>query len=291
MNMKHLFIIWLSLSYVFCCQAQQKYAFIVAIANYPKGSGWGVIHSNNDLQMLRPQFERLNFHIITLADKQASKKNILQALQCLIRQLKAGDDVCLHFSCHGQQMEDDNNDEADGLDEALIPYDAQFTYKKGIYEGENHLRDDELEKYLTCIRQKIGRDGSMLVTFDACHSGTANRIEEYVEDDNAPIRGTSAIFSSNPFYIAPDKKQVERKTRLMQQSGLSPICVISACQPFQRNFEIKVGNNYYGTLSYSFYKVLEEIDKWDASYYPKIWEQAKTLSSRQIPMIESSYTF
>lgn len=94
---------------------------IVAIANYPKESGWNSIHSNNDLQILLPQFDRLGFRINTLTDKHATKKNIIQALQHLIKQLKAGDDVCLHFSCHGQQMEDDNGDEADELDEALIP--------------------------------------------------------------------------------------------------------------------------------------------------------------------------
>ncbi len=186
-------------------------------------------------------------------------------------------------------MEDDNGDEADELDEALIPYDAQSTYQKGIYEGENHLRDDELEKFLISIRQKIGIDGSVLITFDACHSGTANRIEEYVEDDDAPIRGTNVIFSSNPFYIAPGNKHIERKTKLAQQNGLSPICIISACQPFQRNFETKVGNSYYGTLSYSLYKVLKEVNQWNRIYYPKIWEQAKSFSSKQIPMIESSY--
>ena len=242
-----------------------------------------------DLQILLPQFDRLGFRINTLTDKHATKKNIIQALQHLIKQLKAGDDVCLHFSCHGQQMEDDNGDEADELDEALIPYDAQSTYQKGIYEGENHLRDDELEKFLISIRQKIGIDGSVLITFDACHSGTANRIEEYVEDDDAPIRGTNVIFSSNPFYIAPGNKHIERKTKLAQQNGLSPICIISACQPFQRNFETKVGNSYYGTLSYSLYKVLKEVNQWNRIYYPKIWEQAKSFSSKQIPMIESSY--
>lgn len=146
--MKRFFIIWLSLLCVLCCQAQQRHALIVAIANYPKESGWNSIHSNNDLQILLPQFDRLGFRINTLTDKQATKKNIIQALQHLIKQLKTGDNVCLHFSCHGQQMEDDNGDEADGLDEALIPYDAQSTYQKGIYEGENHLRDDELEKFL-----------------------------------------------------------------------------------------------------------------------------------------------
>ena len=113
--MKRFFIIWLSLLCVLCCQAQQRHALIVAIANYPKESGWNSIHSNNDLQILLPQFDRLGFRINTLTDKHATKKNIIQALQHLIKQLKAGDDVCLHFSCHGQQMEDDNGDEADEL--------------------------------------------------------------------------------------------------------------------------------------------------------------------------------
>ena len=128
-EMKRFFIIWLSLLCVLCSLAQQKHALIVAIANYPKESGWSSIHSNNDLQILLPQFKRLDFHINLLADKQATKKNIIQALQHLIKQLKAGDDVCLHFSCHGQQMEDDNGDEADGLDKALIPYDARRTFQ------------------------------------------------------------------------------------------------------------------------------------------------------------------
>lgn len=288
--MNRLFTILLLSFYAFCCQAQQKYALIIAIANYPEESGWNSIHSNNDLQLLLPQFKRLNFQIDSLTDEQATKKNILQALQRLIKQLKSGDNVCLHFSCHGQQMEDDNGDEADGLDEALIPYDARLTYQKEVYEGKNHLRDDELEKLLISIRQKTGPNGSVLVTFDACHSGTANRTEEYVEDNDAPIRGTNVIFTSNPFYITPDAKQhIERKTRLTQQNGLSPICIISACQPFQRNFEIKIGNEYYGILSYSFYSVLKKIKKWDKTCFPRIWEQSQSLSSKQIPMIESSY--
>ena len=89
--------------------------------------------------------------------------------------------------------------------------------------------------------------------------------------------------------LANFHKHIERKTRLAQQNDLSPICIISACQPFQRNFETKVGNSYYGTLSYSLYKVLKEVNQWNRTYYPKIWEQAKSFSSKQIPMIESSY--
>ena len=188
-------------------------------------------------------------------------------------------------------MEDDNQDEADGLDEALIPYDASLSYQEGIYEGNNHLRDDELEEQLTIIRKKLGEKGTLLLTLDACHSGTADRDEEYVEDDDAPIRGTSAIFSSNPFFLSPESKKVERQNILPQQEGMSSYCIISACQPFQRNFETKVKGVYYGTLSYALYQTLKGANSWDESSYPAIWEYTRKLSIRQIPMVESTITF
>lgn len=274
-----------------CCPAQQKHALIVAIANYPTESGWSKINSDNDRTLLVPEFKRLGFKVTTVQNEQATKQGIIQSLSHLAKQIHPNDYVCIHFSCHGQQMEDDNKDEQDGLDEALIPYDAYLFYKKDIYEGTNHLRDDELEEHLTIIRKKLGEKGSLLVTLDACHSGTADREEEYVEDDDASIRGTSAVFSSNPFFLSPESKKVERKNILPQQKGMSSYCIISACQPFQRNFETKVEGIYCGTLSYALYQTLKEANRWDESYYPAIWQYARKLSIRQIPMVESTITF
>ena len=188
-------------------------------------------------------------------------------------------------------MEDDNQDEADGLDEALIPYDASLSYQEGIYEGNNHLRDDEIEKHLASIRQKLGKNGSLLVTFDACHSGTVDRAEEYVEADDAPIRGTSAVFSSNPFFISPESKKVERNNTLSKPEGMSSLHIISACQPFQRNFETKKEGKYYGTLSYALFQVLKGSNTWHTNCYPLIEKEVRQLSIRQIPMVESTYTF
>ena len=274
-----------------CCPAQQKHALIVAIANYPTESGWSKINSDNDRTLLVPEFKRLGFKVTTLQNEQAIKQAIIQSLSHLAKQVHPDDYVCIHFSCHGQQMEDNNQDEEDGLDEALIPYDAYLSYKKDIYEGKNHLRDDDLEEHLTTIRKKLGEKGTLLVTLDACHSGTADRDEEYVEDDDAPIRGTSAIFSSNPFFLSPENKNVERQITLPQQKGMSSYCIISACQPFQRNFETKVKGIYYGTLSYALYQTLKGANSWDESSYPAIWQYARKLSIRQIPMVESTITF
>lgn len=274
-----------------CCQAQQKHALIVAIADYPTELGWSKINSDNDKVLLVPEFQRLGFKVTILTNEQATKQGILRSLSQLAKQVNLQDKVCIHFSCHGQQMEDDNKDEPDGLDEALIPYDAKLSYQKGVYEGNNHLRDDELEEQLTIIRKKLGEKGTLLVTLDACHSGTADRDEEYVEDDDAPIRGTSAVFSSNPFFLSPESKKVEKQNILPQQKGMSSYCIISACQPFQRNFETKVEGVYYGTLSYALYQTLKEANHWNESSYPAIWQYARKLSIRQIPMVESTITF
>ena len=274
-----------------CCPAQQKHALIIAIANYPTESGWSKINCDNDKTLLVPEFQRLGFKVTTLTNEQATKQGIIRSLYQLTKQVRPHDNVCIHFSCHGQQMEDNNQDEEDGLDEALIPYDAYLSYKKDIYEGKNHLRDDELEQHLAAIRKKLGEKGTLLVTLDACHSGTADRDEEYVEDDDAPIRGTSAIFSSNPFFLSPENKNVERQITLPQQKGISSYCIISACQPFQRNFETKVEGIYYGTLSYALYQTLKEANHWNESSYPAIWQYARKLSIRQIPMVESTITF
>ena len=274
-----------------CCPAQQKHALIIAIANYPTESSWSKINSDNDRTLLVPEFKRLGFKVTTLQNEQATKQGIIQSLSHLAKQVHSDDYVCIHFSCHGQQMEDNNQDEEDGLDEALIPYDAFLAYQKGIYEGNNHLRDDELELHLATIRKKLGEKGTLLVTLDACHSGTADRDEEYVEDDDAPIRGTSAVFSSNPFFLSPESKKVERQNILPQKEGMSSYCIISACQPFQRNFETKVKGVYYGTLSYALYQTLKEANHWNESSYPAIWQYARKLSIRQIPMVESTITF
>ena len=274
-----------------CCPAQQKHALIIAIADYPTESGWSKINSDNDKTLLVPEFKRLDFKVTTLQNEQATKQAIIQSLSHLAKQVHPDDYVCIHFSCPGQQMEDNNQDEEDGLDEALIPYDAFLSYQKGIYEGKNHLRDDDLEEHLTTIRKKLSEKGTLLVTLDACHSGTADRDEEYVEDDDAPIRGTSAIFSSNPFFLSPENKKVEKQNILPQQEGMSSYCIISACQPFQRNFETKVESIYYGTLSYALYQTLKEANHWNESSYPAIWQYARKLSIRQIPMVESTITF
>ena len=70
--------------------------------------------------------------------------------------------------------------------------DARISYQSGVYQGENHILDDELNQYFNRIRQKIGPDGFLCVVIDACHSGNASRDEN--DDDNQIIRGVNIGF-------------------------------------------------------------------------------------------------
>ena len=86
------------------------------------------------------------------------------------------DELYIHFSGHGQQVTDVSGDEPDGLDEALIPYDAAIEYGRNGYKGQNHILDDELGVWLEALRESVGPKGVIVVALDACHSGDAGSL-------------------------------------------------------------------------------------------------------------------
>ena len=138
-------------AFPFKITAAEKYALIIAIGDYDTKTGWSKISSANDVPLiknalLKQSFNESNFTV--LMNFYATKSGIENAFKVLINKLKKGDIVVVHYSGHGQQIFDDNGDEVDGLDEALVPVDAWANYN-AKYKGENHLRDDEIQKIIT----------------------------------------------------------------------------------------------------------------------------------------------
>lgn len=275
---------------VICCRAGENRALLVAISRYPAHSGWMPIHGDNDLTLLTPVMDRFHFqhkNRVILKDEAATHRAIINALKLLGEQASEGDKVWIHFSGHGQQMEDDNGDESDGLDESLIPYDAQMYYRKGVYEGENHLRDDELNRYLTAIRRKLGDAGSLWVSLDACHSGSATRGEK-----DEWMRGVNVIFSANPGFLPPEKTESSYiDTPLLHEEGLSPLTVLSACRADQNNYEYKVGDRWYGVLTYSFCGVLNGCTVWPEpeALIGALKAKMSKLTNKQRPVFETTH--
>ena len=233
--------------------AQRKRAFMVGISHYDTaltGYQWNNINGVEDINLLSPILKKQGFYLTTLLDEKATYQNITSQLSTFTKQTKKGDIVYLHFSTHGQPVEDLNGDEEDGWDEALIPIDAYKLYKKGTYEGKKHLIDDQLNQYVKKLREKIGPKGFLYVTIDACHAGRAYK----GFDDNT--RGTRVGFSYNNKIFKPSPNK-----RTNYQVDSSPIMAnvlfIEACRSDQINMEIKVGEKYYGPLSYNIAQALQ----------------------------------
>lgn len=251
----YLFSLILSLlAFAFNARAADKRALLIGISDYPTVKGhpeleWSDIHGANDVVTLAPTLKKQGFKTTSLTDSKASAANIRKAFRQLEASVTAGDLIYIHFSGHGQAVEDKNGDEADGWDEAIIPYDARIMYAKGIYEGENHILDDELESYFAAIRSKIGRNGYLYIVLDACHMGGASRGDEEEEDDIF-VRGTDKGFSPTGKRYIP---KIDRRGNMRVSSSgnnQSGICILEACRSYQTNTEIKQNGKYYGPLTY-----------------------------------------
>lgn len=277
--------------------SQNKLALIVAVGEYPASSKIKTIASVNDIKYIKTALNRNGFeekNIETLINSRATKVAILNALTELSKKAKQNDIVVIHFSCHGQQIRDQKTielgkDEDDGYDEAFLPYDALAKYNPTGYKGQNHLRDDDLYPALLNIRKKLGTSGSLLVLLDACHSGTGTRDESF-----AVTRGEPIPFADpeNPLDSVINLSGAEAKQGFFETiaDSVSNMVVISASSPHQVNKQLIINNEEVGSLSYSFYKALNEMNAGNTYQllFEKIRATMQAFIPEQIPMIEGN---
>ena len=154
-----------------------------------------------------------------LLDGEATRDNILEAIEdWLIGGTREGDDVFLYYSGHGFQQLDENNDEADRLDETLVPVDVTIG-TDGVPRGM--IADDEVAALLA---QLPGR--RVHVVIDACHSGTSDRLAimdaggeswRYVKTprgpDGAPLRIGSVGTDANAVTRRPGAQEAFVSTK------------------------------------------------------------------------------
>jgi len=97
--------------------------------------------------------------ITLLTDENATKQKILDNIASIISQAEEDDFVLIYYSGHGTIVPDEDGDEEDWRDEAIVPYD---------YNGEisSLILDDELKQIFSQSRTSKG-----VVIFDSCNSG------------------------------------------------------------------------------------------------------------------------
>ena len=268
----------------------QKYALLIGIGNYPSEGGWQHINATNDLVVIGDALKKRGFpegNIFLLKDQDATREGILKAWrQGLLPHVHTGDVVYFQFSGHGQQVADDNGDELDGYDEAIVPFDSPLHYVEGVYEGKNLIRDDELNTLFTDLRRRLGPNGNLMVVLDACHSGTGTRGME-------PARGTDIPMASDDYArkVAnrPGEPLSAAQFGVDGVKGLAPMVAFFGSAQNQLNFEARdEQGQLLGSLSYALSKKLSQAPP--TTTYRGLFEQIRVemsaIAPRQQPQAE-----
>ena len=280
------FLFSLSLMFLLIFSASaEKYGLIIAVGDYPAEGRWPAISSKNDVLHIEGALVHLGFdksNIARIFDEEATKSGIINAIKNLTGKLKPGDIVYIHFSGHGQQVMDDNNDELDRLDEAIVPYDSPMIFEQGVYEGENLIRDDLIGELTEAIRLKIGPDGQLILVMDSCHSGTGTR-------GMGKTRGTDKLMAPDDFRINTLTNEKASSLSTGKTDMMAPMASFFGASPRELNYEtLDEHARPVGSLSYAVAEVLSEMkNEYSFSdFFERIKLKMKVFAPRQNPQWE-----
>lgn len=170
--------------------AQEKHALLIGINKYQyeevsvsqfsgmtaaSGSStaernWGNLRGavndvKNIKEILVSRFGFNRDNIITLLDEEATRENILAAIEkYVINNPNPGDDVFFFYAGHGSQVPNSLSDEVNKMDESIVPTDAAL--------GAPDIRDKELR---ALFNKALDREIRLTLVFDSCHSGSVTR--------------------------------------------------------------------------------------------------------------------
>lgn len=155
--------------------APRKRALLIGISKYSRPkirNRWPDLNTGAEIDLLRgvlrEKFSFQNDDIVSLKDDEATGDAIIGAFEDLISKTAPGDVAFIHFSGHGDTIDDDNGDEVDGLDEVLVPFD--YGSRRS---NPNVIRDDRIDSLLRRLSQK--KPASVMVSIDTCYAGSVTR--------------------------------------------------------------------------------------------------------------------
>ncbi len=263
-----------------------KFALIVAISRYRQ---FGDLHAHNDVPLLKAALQHHGFaaeNIHILVNEQATRAGINTAWEKhLTQRADAGDIAVFCFSGHGTRIADKNGDEMDGLDEALVPFDADT-----LLGAATLLRDDDLNGLVYRLRRHLGPEGNLFMSIDACFSGSITR-------DVALIPGRSVAFaadfeaaarmagSGSLFFETPTAlKHRGKMPQTTPADNLAPFVVLSAAahnqiavEAYRDNFD---RSKPVGRLSLALYEAL--LDAQPSMSYRALFERVRMKFRRKL---------
>lgn len=257
-----------------------KKALCIGINNYP-GTQMDLQGCVNDASDWAAALVGRGFAAITLLNDQATKAAMMTAMGNLISKAVKNDSLVITFSGHGTYQPDTDGDEADGLDEALCPYDLQTNGAA--------LTDDEIK---TLFANRKGGVRHVLIA-DSCHSGTVTRAAKAEPDSDTRPR-FMPMGNWLPDKLLPKNRVGKLSATVVAPLGGSPLLaaysrqlgdlLLSGCKEGTNNFsyDARINGRYNGAFTYYALKALKTL-KPEATYAD--WHKAfvKYLPSASYP--------
>ncbi|KAF7358039.1 Metacaspase type II [Mycena venus] len=97
---------------------------------------------------------------------QPTRDHILAAIAELVKDVKAGDQLCFYYSGHSTQRDNRSNSEEDGKDECLVPLDGEE-----MMIVDNHLH--------AALVRPLPSGSHLVAILDTCHSGSLLDLKHY----------------------------------------------------------------------------------------------------------------
>lgn len=263
-------------------------ALCIGINNYP-GTQMDLQGCVNDAQDWAATLTARGYQTSLLLDDQATKAAMVDAMSRLIASGVSGDSLVITYSGHGTYQPDTNGDEADGLDEALCPYDLQT--------NGSALIDDEIHALFATRKAGV----RLLLISDSCHSGTVTRAAKAEPDADTRPRfmpmGNWLPDSKLPKNLAGDVAQT-----VQGPSGSSPLLglisrqvgdlLLAGCKEGPNNFsyDAKINGRFNGAFTHYALKTLKALapDATYADWHKAILKQLPSASYPQTPQLVGS---
>lgn len=224
-------------------------ALLVGVNDY-KGRGdlRGCVNDVLDMHFsLRGLFGFTTQEIRTLTDSRATKANIMHRLEWLVSDTQPGDFLIFHFSGHGSQIRDRDDDEElqDQLDELICPHDMDWD---GTF-----ITDDELNSILSRVPE-----GALLEVFlDCCHSGTGLK-----EMGLEPPPELASEYPTLNRYLPPpadmflrfsgEEDDLEQRGFVngYEERGATHHILWAGCKSSQTSADARIDGRYHGAFTY-----------------------------------------
>jgi uncharacterized caspase-like protein len=274
-------------------------ALLVGIERYPAEVHWptleGPAHDVAAMHdVLVTRFGFRSEDVEELHDEAATHAAIAAALERLVQRASTGDLILFYFAGHGSRLPDDDPDEeSDGWDPTLVPYDACSGSRV-----DSDIRDDEIGRWIARANQKTDQ---VVLVFDCCSSGPSMAGEgpersRYLSPEargvalTAARAGTAPPLSPNRSGWVPPRARCVALSACRSSESASEVRVETRPPPGESGPARGAVGLYRGVFTTSLIDALSSIDS-DASWKDlmlRVSARVAAKTARQTPVIEGA---